>query len=100
MFVNSAGAEKELTRADVRAIAARIYEPHPRIWSMGGWQCPQCREVNSHALRQCACGITREGYPNFANGREKHPRYNPFSVMRALSSSYTLEYASRRHAAR
>src|SRR5690242_18574117 len=57
------GANQELTRADIRALAARIYEPQPRIWSEMGWQCPQCREGNVANSRQCACGITRDGLP-------------------------------------
>ena len=59
------GANQELTRADIRALAARIYERQQRIWSEGGWQCPQCREVNVATSHQCACGITRDGLPEF-----------------------------------
>ena len=69
--MNGTGAAKELTRADIRAIAARIYEPQPRIWSDGGWQCPQCRKVNIHILRECGCGITRDGLPEYCEWSEE-----------------------------
>jgi len=56
---------KELTRADILALAAAIYEPQPRLWTRRGWQCPQCKKVNRKKHKQCACGITRDGLPEF-----------------------------------
>ncbi len=55
----------ELTIADIRALAASIYEPEPRVWIEGRWCCPQCLTLNRKAVRQCACGITRDGLAEF-----------------------------------
>ena len=59
---------KELTLADIRLVAAKIYEPQPRIWTEYGWRCPQCRQVNKKTSRECCCGITRDGLPEFCEG--------------------------------
>ncbi len=56
---------EELTIADIRALAASIYEPEPRLWIADRWRCPQCLKQNSEALDQCACGISRDGLPEF-----------------------------------
>ena len=85
------GASQELTRADIRALAARIYEPQQRIWSEGGWQCPQCREVNVATSHQCACGITRDGLPEF---RERSGEVGTASWVQPLISSIGCPHPS------
>jgi hypothetical protein len=57
--------QAELTIADVRALAASIYEPEPRVWDADWWCCPQCLNWNTEDLHQCACGISRDGLPEF-----------------------------------
>ncbi len=57
---------EELTIADIRVLAASIYEPEPRLWSGDHWRCPQCLEMNAGVLVQCACGISRDGLPEFS----------------------------------
>ncbi len=56
---------EELTLADIRALAASIYEPEPRIWRNGRWKCPQCLVWNQESNLQCACGISRDGLAEF-----------------------------------
>ncbi len=59
------GLRGEITIADVRALAASIYEPQVRLWTGGRWRCPQCETLNPRAAKQCACGISRDGLPEF-----------------------------------
>lgn len=56
---------EELSRIDICALAATVYEPQPRIWSGGTWLCPQCKKPNGAAVARCECGITRDGLPEF-----------------------------------
>ena len=56
---------QELTIEDIRALAASIYEPLPRRWIGNSWCCPQCLKLNRDVLTQCACGISRDGLPEF-----------------------------------
>jgi hypothetical protein len=60
-------AEEQVTALEIRAIAASIYEPQARVWVHGGWSCPQCRKVNEKTARQCVCGISRDGLPEFGS---------------------------------
>lgn len=53
-------SEIELSTADIRVLAALIYEPVPRVWVNGRWCCPYCLELNARKQRRCACGITRD----------------------------------------
>ncbi len=55
----------ELTIADIRVLAASIYEPEVRLWMAGKWCCPQCQVWNGREERQCSCGISRDGLPEF-----------------------------------
>jgi hypothetical protein len=55
----------ELTLTEIKALAASIYEPQPRLWFEGRWECPQCHRKNMGAVRHCACGITRDGLAEF-----------------------------------
>jgi hypothetical protein len=55
----------ELTLTEIKALAASIYEPQPRLLFEGRWECPQCHQKNMSAVRHCACGITRDGLPEF-----------------------------------
>jgi hypothetical protein len=55
----------ELTIEDIRALAASIYEPEPRVWIEDRWRCPQCLTLNRKLAAQCACGISRDGLPEF-----------------------------------
>ena len=57
----------ELTIMDIRALAASIYEPLPRVWTRRRWRCPQCLKLNIETAAQCACGITRDGLPEFCD---------------------------------
>ena len=66
--VTGARMAKKFTLADIRLVAAKIYEPQPRIWTEYGWRCPQCRQVNRKTSRECRCGITRDGLPEFCEG--------------------------------
>ena len=59
--------DKDLTALDVKALAARIYEPLARHWENGYWECPQCGRLNAQHAPQCACGITRDGLPEFCD---------------------------------
>lgn len=65
VMVNRRSTEKDLTRACIRALAASLYEPRPRFWFEGQWQCPQCHRLNRQNIVECACGITRDGLPEF-----------------------------------
>lgn len=57
---------EDLTSVEVKAIAASIYEPQPRLWVNSRlWRCPQCCSVNHFSQAECACGITRDGLPEF-----------------------------------
>jgi len=58
---------EQLTIADIRALAASIYEPERRIWSGDRWRCPQCMTQNFQRSSQCACGISRDGLPEFCD---------------------------------
>jgi hypothetical protein len=86
------GAAKELTRADIRAVAARIYEPQARIWTENGWQCPQCRKINIAPVRQCACGITRDGLPEFCERSEEMKAKWLLQPMRAFIARLWLTH--------
>ncbi len=55
----------EITLADVKALAASIYEPEPRFWINDRWRCPQCLKLNGKLAVQCVCGISRDGLPEF-----------------------------------
>jgi hypothetical protein len=59
--------QQELTIADIRLLAASIYEPEPRLWIGDSWECPQCLNMNAQAEIQCACGISRDGLPEFCD---------------------------------
>ena len=59
--------DHELTIEDIRALAASIYEPQPRRWIGHSWCCPQCLKLNRKQTSQCACGISRDGLPEFCN---------------------------------
>ncbi len=67
MLVVPHSPSEELTLADIKLIAASIYEPQPRVWIGSRWQCPQCCKVNEADMRQCSCGITRDGLPEFVH---------------------------------
>jgi hypothetical protein len=54
-----------LTKADIKALAASIYEPMPRLWRDEQWRCPQCRRWNADVRERCYCGISRDGLPEF-----------------------------------
>ncbi len=56
---------EQLTQADIRILAASIYEPQPRLWTEDRWCCPQCLKPNPEAAVQCSCGISRDGLPEF-----------------------------------
>jgi hypothetical protein len=56
---------EELTVADIKALAASIYEPEPRVWLGDRWRCPQCLKWNRRLEAACACGISRDGLPEF-----------------------------------
>lgn len=57
--------DEELTIADIRALAASIYEPEARLWVGDRWRCPQCLKLNKQRSPQCVCGISRDGLPEF-----------------------------------
>ena len=57
--------EADLTDADIRALVASIYEREVRLWSGGEWCCPHCLSWNGGERTQCACGISRDGLPEF-----------------------------------
>ncbi|HEX4168497.1 MAG TPA: hypothetical protein VHZ55_23795 [Bryobacteraceae bacterium] len=61
--------QDEFTIADIRVLAATIYEPEVRIWTGGRWCCPQCLALNDRSSGQCACGISRDGLPEFCDRR-------------------------------
>ena len=54
-----------LTIVDIKALAASIYEPEPRLWTADRWRCPQCLRRNQEHEAACACGISRDGLPEF-----------------------------------
>ncbi len=56
---------EELTIADIKVLAASIYEPQARLWTNNQWCCPQCQRMNDRATPHCTCGITRDGLPEF-----------------------------------
>ncbi|HLH01880.1 MAG TPA: hypothetical protein VKX25_03860 [Bryobacteraceae bacterium] len=56
---------EELTIADIKALAASIYEPEPRLWVGERWRCPQCLKLNQRIEPACVCGISRDGLPEF-----------------------------------
>jgi hypothetical protein len=56
---------EELTIVDIKALAASIYEPEPRLWIDDRWRCPQCLKLNRTHEAACACGISRDGLPEF-----------------------------------
>jgi hypothetical protein len=58
-------SHEELTAIDVRAMAAALYEPQPRRWFADLWECPHCLKFNREFAIQCACGISRDGLPEF-----------------------------------
>ncbi len=62
----------ELTIVEIRALAASIDEPLARLWMNECWECPQCRSSNIRRRRQCDCGISRDGLPEFCE-RQKVP---------------------------
>jgi len=57
--------DEDLTIAKIRALAASIYEPEARLWVGKRWRCPQCLKLNEEKATQCACGISRDGLPEF-----------------------------------
>lgn len=59
--------QAELTIEGVRALAASIYEPEPRVWVEDRWRCPQCLAWNQERIIQCVCGISRDGLPEFCD---------------------------------
>ena len=56
---------EQLTQADIRILAASIYEPQARLWTGDRWRCPQCLKRNPASAVQCSCGISRDGLPEF-----------------------------------
>jgi hypothetical protein len=56
---------RELTRVDIFALAASLYEPMPRLWLNQQWRCPQCKRWNLSPWEFCDCGISRDGRPEF-----------------------------------
>ena len=56
-------SEIQLTAANIKVLAALIYEPVPRVWMNGRWCCPHCLQLNSKKKRECGCGISRDAAP-------------------------------------
>jgi len=54
-----------LDKIELLAIVARAYEPLPRVWEANMWLCPQCKQFNLKAAKQCRCRISRDGLPGF-----------------------------------
>jgi hypothetical protein len=51
--------------ADIRLLVASLYESHPRTWRRNRWECPNCKTENHREEKGCACGISRDGLPEF-----------------------------------
>ena len=89
----------ELTRADIRALAALIYEPMERIWIGPKWRCPQCMLLNGSDRSACECGITRDGLPEMCEGRDTPTHvhidagdvewWSPASLVEATNTRHT-----------
>ncbi|MDQ2710999.1 MAG: hypothetical protein M3Y24_01985 [Acidobacteriota bacterium] len=65
IYMNQLQQQDRLTVADIRVLAASIYEPKPRLWIGARWRCPQCLKLNNKTAVQCGCGISRDGLPEF-----------------------------------
>lgn len=60
-----------VTVAEIRVLVASLYEPHPRIWEHNRWACPNCLTKNASSTKQCSCGISRDGLPEFCERDRK-----------------------------
>lgn len=56
---------ESIDRFQLKALAALIYEPMPRIWVGDKWKCPQCFDFNPGDSLRCWCGISRDSLPEF-----------------------------------
>jgi len=57
-------SHEELTIVDIKALAASIYEPEPRLWVGERWRCPQCLKLNQRRKfpdDQCQSSIGTTG---------------------------------------
>jgi len=81
---------EEITMADIKFLAASIYEGQPRVWMGSRWRCPQCRKGNEAGVRTCLCGITRDGLPELVEAQGF-----PLSVQR-----YFVSFGSNQRAPR
>ena len=60
-----------VTVAEIRLLVASLYELHPRIWKQKRWVCPNCRAENASSAKECQCGISRDGLPEFCERDQK-----------------------------
>jgi hypothetical protein len=70
-----------VTVAEIRVLVASLYEPHPRIWKHKRWECPNCLTKNASSTKQCSCGISRDGLPEFCERDRKSVLAERFSAL-------------------